>query len=150
MANGMERRDFLKVLGAAGAGASLFGCSTQGAERLIPYMTAEDEIVPGLATWYRTTCRECPAGCGMEIKTREGRAIKAEGNSLSPISHGRLCARGQASLHGLYNPDRVPQALVRSGGQLQPVSWSDAEDRLVQALAQAQGQKVFLTRTYTG
>ena len=114
MANGMERRDFLKVLGAAGAGASLFGCSTQGAERLLPYVTPEEEIVPGLSTWYRTTCRECPAGCGMSIRTREGRAIKAEGNPLSPISHGKLCARGQASLHGLYDPDRVPQPLARA------------------------------------
>lgn len=64
MANGMERRDFLKVLGAAGAGAGLIGCGTQGPERLIPYVTPHEEIVPGLATWYRTTCRECPAGCG--------------------------------------------------------------------------------------
>ncbi|HEX7120255.1 MAG TPA: molybdopterin dinucleotide binding domain-containing protein [Longimicrobiales bacterium] len=151
MANGMERRDFLKVLGAAGAGASLFGCSTEGAERLIPYVTAADEIVPGLATWYRTTCRECPAGCGMSIKTREGRAIKAEGNPLSPISHGRLCARGQASLHGLYNPDRVPQALVRdAAGAWSRIGWDDAEQRLAAAIGQARGRKVFLTQTFTG
>jgi len=150
MPDGMERRKFLKVLGAAGAGAGMLGCSPQGAEKLLPYVVPAEEIVPGLATWYRTTCRECPAGCGMEIRTREGRAVKAEGNSLSPISHGRLCPRGQGSLQGLYNPDRVPQALVRSGDELQPVSWSDAEDRLVQALAQAQGQAVFLTSTFTG
>ncbi|NIP82753.1 MAG: nitrate reductase, partial [Gemmatimonadetes bacterium] len=74
-----------------------------------------EEIVPGIATHYRTTCRECPAGCGMTIRTREGRAVKAEGKPTSPISHGKLCARGQASLHGLYDPDRVPQALVREG-----------------------------------
>lgn len=151
MANGMERRDFLKVLGAAGAGASLFGCSTQGAERLLPYVTPQEEIVPGLSTWYRTTCRECPAGCGMNIRTREGRAIKAEGNPLSPISHGRLCARGQASLQGLYNPDRVPQALVRgSAGAWEKIGWDDAEQRLVSALAGASGRKVLLTQTFTG
>ncbi|HEX6938196.1 MAG TPA: 4Fe-4S dicluster domain-containing protein [Longimicrobiales bacterium] len=147
----MERRDFLKVLGAAGAGASLFGCSTESAERLIPYVTAADEIVPGLATWYRTTCRECPAGCGMSIKTREGRAIKAEGNPLSPISHGKLCARGQASLHGLYNPDRVPQALVRDeAGGWTRIGWDDAEQRLATALGQAPGRKIFLTHAFTG
>ena len=151
MANGMERRDFLKVVGAAGAGASLFGCGTQGAERLIPYMTAVDEIVPGVATWYRTTCRECPAGCGMNIKTREGRAIKAEGNPLSPISHGGLCARGQASLHGLYNPDRIPQALAKDpAGAWTKINWDDAEQRLAAAVAEAQGRKVFLTQTFTG
>ena len=151
MANGMERRDFLKVLGAAGAGAGLIGCGTQGPERLIPYVTPHEEIVPGLATWYRTTCRECPAGCGMNIKTREGRAIKAEGNPLSPIAHGHLCARGQASLQGLYNPDRVPQALARGAdGGWTKLSWDEAEQRLATALAQAQGRKVLLTQTHTG
>ena len=151
MSKGMERRDFLKVLGTAGAGASLFGCSTSAPERLLPYVVPPEDVVPGLATWYRTTCRECPAGCGMEIRTREGRAVKAEGNPLSPISHGKLCARGQASLQGLYNPDRVPQALVRgTAGEWQKVTWDDAEQRLVAGLASASGRKVFLTGTFTG
>ncbi|MGH7507145.1 MAG: twin-arginine translocation signal domain-containing protein, partial [Longimicrobiales bacterium] len=101
MADGMERRHFLKVLGVSGAGAGLTACGgTDTAERLIPYVVPHEEIVPGMSTWYRTTCRECPAGCGMNIRTREGRAVKAEGNPLSPISHGKLCARGQASLQG--------------------------------------------------
>ena len=102
---GLERRDFLKVLGVAGAGAAAAGCSGEP-DRLIPYLVQPEQIVPGIATWYRTTCRECPAGCGMTIRTREGRAVKAEGSPASPVSHGRLCARGQASLHGLYDPDR--------------------------------------------
>jgi anaerobic selenocysteine-containing dehydrogenase len=104
MSNGLERREFLKVLGVTGVGAGLTGCGTGGAEKLIPYVVPHEEIVPGIATWYRTTCRECPAGCGMNVRTREGRAVKAEGNPLSPISHGRLCARGQASLHGSTTP----------------------------------------------
>jgi len=147
----MERREFLKVLGVAGAGASLFGCSTSTPERLIPYVIAPEEIVPGVATWYRTTCRECPAGCGMDIRTREGRAVKAEGNPLSPISHGRLCARGQASLHGLYNPDRVPQALARAaGGGWEKLSWDDAEQQLANVLQQSSGNVVFLTQDFSG
>lgn len=151
MPDGLERREFLKVLGVAGTGASLFGCSTQGAERLIPYVVQPEEIVPGMSTWYRTTCRECPAGCGMDIRTREGRALKAEGNPLSPISHGALCARGQASLQGLYNPDRVPQALARAGdGGWDQLGWDAAEERLTAALAEAPGQTVFLTRSLTG
>ena len=149
MAERMERRDFLKVLGVAGTGATLAGC-TEGPEKLIPYVVQPEEIVPGVATWYRTTCRECPAGCGMEIRTREGRAVKAEGNPLSPVSHGRLCARGQASLHGLYDPDRVPQALARDGDDWSRVSWSDAEGRLAQALQANRGRAVFLTSGTTG
>ena len=149
--SGMERRDFLKVVGAAGAGAGLAGCSTGAAENLIPYVVPPEEIVPGMATWYRTTCQECPAGCGMSIRTREGRAVKAEGNALSPISHGRLCARGQASLQGLYDPDRIPQALRRaSEGGWDRISWDAAERALVDGLASARGNAVFLTGSSSG
>jgi anaerobic selenocysteine-containing dehydrogenase/Fe-S-cluster-containing dehydrogenase component len=151
MANGFERREFLKVLGASGAGAALAGCSTgTTAEKLIPYVVPDENIVPGISTWYRTTCMECPAGCGMNVRTREGRAIKAEGNPLSAISHGKLCARGQASLHGLYNPDRVPQALARNGNDLEAIGWDDAEQRLADALAQNRGRAAFLTEGLTG
>lgn len=155
--NGVGRRDFLKVLGAAGASAGLAGCGnggTAGAEKLIPYFVPDEESIPGLATWYRTTCRECPAGCGMNIRTREGRAVKAEGNPLSPISHGGLCARGQASLQGLYNPDRIPQALTRESGtgeNWRKLPWSDAEARLAAALTEAAADRtVFLTHAHTG
>ncbi len=151
MSSGMERREFLKVLGVTSAGASLTGCGgTSAAEYLIPYVIPPDDVVPGIATWYRTTCRECPAGCGMNIRTREGRAVKAEGNPLSPISHGALCARGQASLHGLYNPDRIPQALARDGDSWRSVGWDDAEQRLAQALTQTRGRGVLLTHGVTG
>jgi molybdopterin-containing oxidoreductase family iron-sulfur binding subunit len=88
----------------------------------------------------------------MSIRTREGRAVKAEGNPLSPISHGRLCARGQASLHGLYDPDRIPQPLARRTGstEWEKISWDDAEQRVYSALAQHRGRSVFLTSTFTG
>ncbi len=145
---GMERRDFLKVLGVAGVGASA-ACAPE-TERLIPYLVQPEETVPGLPTGYRTTCRECPAGCGMTVQTREGRAIKAEGSEASPVSHGRLCARGQASLHGLYDPDRIPQALVRDGEDWSRVGWSRAEQSLAEALGQAGDSAVFLTRAEAG
>jgi molybdopterin-containing oxidoreductase family iron-sulfur binding subunit len=86
----------------------------------------------------------------MSVRTREGRAVKVEGNPLSPVSHGRLCARGQASLHGLYDPDRIPQPLVKNGEAWDRVSWDDAETRLAAALGQHRGRTVFLTHNFTG
>ncbi|HSH45545.1 MAG TPA: molybdopterin dinucleotide binding domain-containing protein, partial [Longimicrobiales bacterium] len=62
------------------------------------------------------------------------------------ISHGRLCARGQASLHGLYDPDRVPRSLVRERGGWGTVSWDRAEQALANAIRQADGNAVFLSR----
>lgn len=151
MSKGIQRREFLKVLGVTGAGSSLLtGCRPNGDDKLIPYVVPHEDIVPGTSTWYHTTCRECPAGCGMSIRTREGRAVKAEGNPLSPISHGHLCARGQASLHGLYDPDRIPQPLARASGDWDKISWDDAEQRVYNAIAANRGRTVMLTQTFTG
>ncbi|NNL30948.1 MAG: twin-arginine translocation signal domain-containing protein, partial [Gemmatimonadetes bacterium] len=100
----IKRRDFLKVLGVTG-GAAATGCGGS-AENLLPYVVHPEEITPGVATWYATTCQGCSAQCGMWVRTREGRAVKLEGNPDHPVSQGGLCARGHASLTHLYNPDR--------------------------------------------
>ncbi len=119
MSDGIDRRRFLKVLGVTGGGAAvLSGCGIgpEPTEKLIPYLIPPEDQIPGTPTWYSTTCRECTAGCGLHAKVREGRVIKLEGNPDSPINRGRLCARGQAALQGLYNPDRVTGPMVRTAG----------------------------------
>ena len=103
---GVKRREFLKVLGASGA-ALAADRLLRGTGKLIPYLVSPDETVPGVSTYYATTCRECSAACGIIAETRDGRAIKLEGNPDHPLNHGALCARGQAALQGLYNPDRL-------------------------------------------
>src|SRR2546430_5237924 len=107
MSTSVDRRRFLKVLGVAGAGAaaaSACGIGPEPTERLIPYLIQPEDQIPGTATYYATTCRECAAGCGVRVRVREGRAVKLEGNPDSPINRGRLCARGQAALQGLFKP----------------------------------------------
>ena len=74
----IQRRQFLKVLGAASGAAVAQGCSPAPTETLIPYLVAPETIVPGEAAFVATTCRECPAGCGMLVKTVDARAIKAD------------------------------------------------------------------------
>ncbi len=142
MANGLDRRNFLKLLGAS-ATAPVVSCASKPVETLIPYVVQPEEITPGVATPYATVCQECPAGCGMVVRTREGRAVKVEGNPSHPINRGTLCARGQASLQGLYNPDRIRQPLYRNeAGALAPLSWPEAEAMLVERLQRirAEGQ----------
>jgi len=149
----LKRRDFLKVLGAGSAGIATAGCSTSDVQRLIPYVVQEEEIVPGLPTWYASSCRECPAGCGILVETHSGRATKVEGNPENPISHGNLCSRGQASVQGLYNPDRISGPRVRQGVEMIDASWGTAE-RLVTERIRAElafgREVVFLTRHYGG
>ena len=134
MRNGLDRRDFLKLLGASTA-APIASCASKPVETIIPYVIQPEEITPGVATYYATVCQECPAGCGMLVRTREGRAVKVEGNPSHPVNQGALCARGQASLQGLYNPDRIRQPLHRNeAGDLVPISWAEAEKLLVKQL----------------
>ncbi len=131
-----RRRDFLKLAGIGAAGA-LSGCAQPTTDRLIPYLIAPDNILPGVATWYASTCRECPAGCGVLVKTREGRVIKLEGNPAHPVNQGALCARGQAALQGLYNPDRIAGPMAKEGGAWKPISWDEALKRASEKLGQA-------------
>jgi anaerobic selenocysteine-containing dehydrogenase/Fe-S-cluster-containing dehydrogenase component len=150
MSDGINRRKFLKVLGVTGGGAaalSACGIGPEPTEKLIPYLIPPEDQIPGTATYYATTCRECPAGCGLHVRVREGRAVKLEGNPESPVNRGRLCARGQAALQGLYNPDRVTTPLARTtGGRLEPIAWDEALARLAASLRDAPGGGiVFLT-----
>ena len=132
----MDRRRFLTVLGASSAGAAaLAECSTDRVEKLIPYLVQSEDQIPGLATWYASTCTECSGGCGVHVRTREGRAVKLEGNPEEPTSGGALCARGQAALQELYAPDRFRGPLLRNAeGRLSPVSWEIALGKLTEAV----------------
>ena len=109
MSEKISRRDFLKLasVGAATT-AVLTGCGP--ASRYVqrePYKKMPEYTYNGLSTYYATTCRECAAGCGLIVRTMQGRAIKVEGNPQNPVNLGKTCARGQTTLQGLYNPDRI-------------------------------------------
>jgi molybdopterin-containing oxidoreductase family iron-sulfur binding subunit len=122
----MKRRTFLKI---AGMGSLSFaaGCTSEPEKTLYALIEAPDDMVTGKASWYASTCRECPAGCGVLVKNREGRVIKVEGNPLHPINRGKLCMRGQAALQGVYNPDRINTPLLREKNGWRPLSFPAAE-----------------------
>jgi anaerobic selenocysteine-containing dehydrogenase/Fe-S-cluster-containing dehydrogenase component len=138
----IDRRRFLTVLGTSSAGAAaLAGCSTDRVEKLIPYLVQSEDQVPGVSTYYASSCTECSSGCGLHVRTREGRAVKLEGNPEHPVNRGKLCSRGQAALQGLYNPGRLKGPMARAaGGKLQEITWDDAINRLAAKLGGAQGR----------
>src|ERR1700741_4493506 len=154
MSDGIKRRDFLKVLDVSGAGVATVGCSTGTVEKLIPYTTPPEDIVPGIPTVYTSTCRECPAGCGIHVETHEGRVTKGEGNPDHPVSHGNTCARGQASVQGLYHPDRHrgPVLIEQDvGGAPRKVTWAVAETEIARRIREGGlGATVRLTGSYGG
>jgi MoCo/4Fe-4S cofactor protein with predicted Tat translocation signal len=148
-----SRRDFLKLMGA-GAAFAAAGCARKPVEKVLPYLKAPEEITPGNAVWYASTCGECPAACGLLVKTREGRPIKLEGNKEHPLSRGGLCARGQASVLNLYDPERLkrPMLVDRASGDEIPSEWSEVDSKAVAALTEARQRGtrvVLLTGTVT-
>jgi len=149
----MDRRGFFRIVGASGAAVAAAGCG-KTTETLLPYVIPPEHIVPGVATWFATVCRECPAGCGVLAKSREGRIVKLEGNPDHPVNRGALCARGQASLLGAYDPDRVPGPRVREGAAWRALSVADAQKLFVDKVAAARqagaGRIAMITQLETG
>ncbi|HET9328525.1 MAG TPA: molybdopterin-dependent oxidoreductase [Candidatus Eisenbacteria bacterium] len=144
-----QRRDFLKMLGLGVAGAAT-GCGTRPADRLIPYLVAPNDVLPGVPYWYATTCRECSAGCGVLAKQREGRVIKLEGNPNHPVNRGGLCARGHAALQALYDPDRLKSPMVKEGSGWKAITWAEAMTLAGGKLTAARGRGALVTGNITG
>lgn len=154
MSDKFSRRDFLKLMGTGAATAAvLTGCGP--ASRYVtrePYVKMPEYNYNGQSTYFATTCRECPAGCGLIVRTMQGRAIKAEGNPYNPVNLGKTCARGQATLQGLYNPDRVRNPVRNLRGQSSPqgerpwdeMTWEAAIGVVAEALKDPKGVQFLL------
>ena len=136
----MNRRDFFKIVATTGATAAAAGCQ-QATEQILPLVVPNEQLVPGVASWFATVCRECPAGCGVLARNREGRVVKLEGNPDHPVSRGALCARGQAALQGLYHPDRFAGPQRREGDAFKAASWDDALKLVAEKLGARAGGK---------
>lgn len=149
MSQKISRRDFLKIAGAGAAvSAVITGCGP--ASRYVvrrPYTQMPEYNQTGLNTYYASSCRECAAGCGIIVRTKEGRAITIEGNKDHPVNRGRLCARGITAQQGLYNPDRVRNPLYNARGDASrsgTLTWDDAIAKVRDALKSPPGQIAFL------
>ena len=139
MTEKISRRTFLKAgLATTTAATVLTGCKfPQRWVNLEPYVIPPEEQLAGQATWYASTCRQCPAGCGIIVRVMNGRALKIEGNPLHPLNKGKLCARGQAALQVLYNPDRLNGPAVQSvhgSRSYESISWNNALNLLLSKL----------------
>lgn len=150
----ITRRRFLQGAGIASA-AGAVGCAGTPEQHVLPYVKPDAEQIPGVAVWYRSTCMECSAGCGIQVRTRDGRAVKVEGNPNSPVNRGGLCAIGQSTLQSLYDPDRIREPLIRksrtgTGVEWQRASWDEVVAKVSEALQNSTGKKLFFTGDLSG
>ncbi len=139
------RRDFLKYVGFSTAAASLAACEGP-VIKSIPYVVQPEEIIPGVANYYATTIADGYDFASVLVKTREGRPIKIENNTMA-ASNGSANARVNASVLGLYDSLRV-QGPMKDGN---PISWSNFDTETTQKLNSLSGsgkQIVLLTQTF--
>ena len=127
-----NRRDFLKYFGFSVSAVALAACQKTPVKYAIPYVVKPQNITPGNAEYYASTCGGCNAGCGVIVKTREGRPIKLDGNELSSISRGALCALGQASILSLYDINRLANPLIDNKEQK---DWAKIDSDIISKLA---------------
>ena len=141
------RRDFLKVFGFGMTAAALSACVEKPVQKAIPYITKPENVTPGVASWYASTCNGCAAGCGVLVKSREGRPIKIEGNDLHAMNRGGTCAVGQGTVLNLYDSERLAAPRSPQG----KTTWAAAEEAISKELEalKAGGDVVLLSNTIT-
>lgn len=101
----LNRRNFLSLMGASIALASLSGCR-RPVEKIIPYVNQPEGVIPGIARHYATSIPFGNSAYGLIVENHEGRPTKIEGNPDHPLTLGASNALIQASILGLYDPDR--------------------------------------------
>ncbi len=106
---GLDRRDFLKFVGASTVMAGLAGCRNLPDEKIVPYVKAPEEFVPGKPIHYATSFVHAGYALGILAESHMGRPTKIEGNPDHPASLGSTDAYAQAAVWGLYDPDRSQQ-----------------------------------------
>lgn len=140
--SGISRRKFLALIGASAALAGA-GCSDyRDKGEIIPYDDKPEEINIGTPNYYASTCTACNNACGILIKTREGRPIKVDGNPDHPVNLGKICAKGQASILSLYDPERISSPGLRSEFGFDDISWQQADDLIIKSLSSAGAKEI--------
>ncbi|NJN18949.1 MAG: TAT-variant-translocated molybdopterin oxidoreductase [Oscillochloris sp.] len=114
----LSRRSFLKLMGASLALAGLSACA-QPNEEILPYSAQPDpRQTPGEPLYFATTMPLGGYGIGLLAENHTGRPTKIEGNPDHPASLGATDVFAQASVLGLYDPDRARSVTLR--GQVAP------------------------------
>jgi len=125
----VDRRDFLKLMGASLALAGLAGCGRPDESHIVPYVKQPDGMVLGKPNYYATVMPFGADAVGVLVESHEGRPTKIEGNPDHPSSMGSTSAMVQASILNLYDPDRAQTVL--QGGEIR--AWSTFLDSAQEA-----------------
>ncbi|MCW5943193.1 MAG: TAT-variant-translocated molybdopterin oxidoreductase [Fimbriimonadaceae bacterium] len=146
----VDRRGFLKFMGASMLLAGLSGCRYLPKEYIVPHVTNPEDRVTGQSVYYASTVVLGGYGTGVLVRSYEGRPLKIEGNPGHPSSLGSTDATIQALMHTMYDPDRSKN--VTHGGEI--ATWDAALTMLRDRVAkhksgELKGDLRLLTETVT-
>jgi molybdopterin-containing oxidoreductase family iron-sulfur binding subunit len=110
----IHRRDVLKLMAASAALAGLSACTKLPTQKIVPYVRAPEEIIPGKPLFYATSMPQAGIAAGLLVESHMGRPTKIEGNPQHPGSLGGTDVFAQASVLDLYDPDRS-QVVIHEG-----------------------------------
>jgi molybdopterin-containing oxidoreductase family iron-sulfur binding subunit len=131
----VSRRGFMKLMGASLAMAGLAGCTKQPDEPIYPYVKAPEDLILGKPNYFATAFPFSTGALPLLVKSDAYRPIKVDGNPEHPMSMGGSDPLSQASLLGLYDPDRSQHVLYRG----ETASFGDFQTALVRDLAKLPG-----------
>jgi MoCo/4Fe-4S cofactor protein with predicted Tat translocation signal len=145
----VDRRQFLKLMGASLALAGAGACTRQPTEKVVPYVRAPEQIVPGEPLFFATATSLAGVGTGVLVESHMGRPTKVEGNPEHPASLGASDAFAQAAVLELYDPDR--SHVVTNAGDIRPwAAFLDVMRRALEAQHERRGAGLrLLTETVT-
>jgi MoCo/4Fe-4S cofactor protein with predicted Tat translocation signal len=144
MSSSTSRRDFLKYVGFSTAAATLAACEGP-VNKSIPYVLQPEQIIPGVADYYATSVFDGFDFANLLVKTREGRPIKIDNNTISGAKF-TANARIHASILSLYDNMRLKEPKI--GGK--DSTWSAVDSKIKSSIVEAKakgGQVVLLTNT---
>ena len=144
----ISRRRFLQATGATGAAAatggagSLLAPAAGGSDAQAQPRTGETQIT-------KNVCHQCPARCGIDVYTTDGRVRAIYGDHGNPIANGKLCPKGHLGAYFLYDPDRFKQPMKRTNPnkgrdedpEFVPISWEEALDEVAGRLNRLREQE---------
>lgn len=138
------RRDFLKYVGFSTAAATLAACEGP-VYKSIPYVLQPEQIIPGVADYYATSVFDGFDFANLLVKTREGRPIKIDNNTIAGAKF-TANARIHASILSLYDNLRLKEPKIEG----KDAAWSDVNSKIASSIVDAKakgGQVVLLTNT---
>jgi formate dehydrogenase major subunit len=144
----ITRRTFLKLSGAAAAGATIGGLGFD----LSPVESYAQELRVKGAKETTTVCCYCSVGCGIIVHTdANGKVINTEGDPDHPINEGALCAKGASSFQIAVNPNRLQKVRYRApySSAWKEVGWDWAFNKIAANIKKSRDES-FMIRNVDG